>query len=77
MEENRIQEVKNRLVSFMEVEKKVLPILERCIEGMEQCCKTINVEKVSIKDFLTVYYFLYLRIHISSRLFKVYLFTLI
>ncbi|CAD5113680.1 DgyrCDS2842 [Dimorphilus gyrociliatus] len=45
MEEGRIEEVKNRLISFMEVEKKVVPILQRCIDGMEACCKTINAEK--------------------------------
>ena len=46
LDEKRIKNVKNFMLSSVDVERKVFPIITQCLNGMEQAAKSINEKEV-------------------------------
>nr|XP_032530141.1 formin-binding protein 1-like isoform X2 [Danaus plexippus plexippus] len=42
LDEKRIKHIKNFMISSVDVERKVFPIIMQCLDGMEQAAKNIN-----------------------------------
>lgn len=48
LDEKRIKNIKNFMLSSVEVERKVFPIIMQCLDGMEHAAKSINEKEVGI-----------------------------
>lgn len=46
LDEKRIKNIKNFMLSSVDVERKVFPIIMQCLEGMEQAANSINEKEV-------------------------------
>lgn len=56
LDEKRIKNIKNFMLSSVDVERKVFPIIMQCLDGMEQAAKSINEKEVNFLQFLLTYY---------------------
>lgn len=43
------------MLSSVDVERKVFPIIMQCLDGMEQAAKSINEKEVNFVQFLLTY----------------------
>lgn len=57
LDEKRIKNIKNFMLSSVDVERKVFPIIMQCLDGMEHAANSINEKEVILK-----YYFQFFRI---------------
>lgn len=46
IDEKRIKNIKNFMLSSVDVERKVFPIIMQCLDGMEQAANSINEKEV-------------------------------
>lgn len=47
LDEKRIKNIKNFMLSSVDVERKVFPIIMQCLDGMEQAANSINEKEVN------------------------------
>lgn len=60
MDERRIQRLAEGYCQFSDIEKKVLPIISKCLEGITTAGKKIDEKQVHFRTLL------FICIHISS-----------
>lgn len=46
LDEKRIKNIKNFMLSSVDVERKVFPIIMQCLDGMETAANSINEKEV-------------------------------
>lgn len=55
MEEKRIERIGMCMKTFAEVDRQVLPIVGKCLDGMTTAADAIEPKTVSIRCFLSVH----------------------
>lgn len=63
MDERRTVKLGETYRSFAEVERKVIPIISKCLEGMVTAAKNVDERKVYSK-----YYYSYITLHLLQKL---------
>lgn len=65
LDEKRIKNIKNFMVHSVDVERKVFPIINQCLDGIVNAANQINEKEVSLIELLKVVLAIILHITIS------------